>query len=879
VALLGRGGMGEVYRARDTKLNRDVAIKVLPDLVAQDRERLVRFEREAQLLASLNHPNIAGIYGLEDSTGVPALVLELVEGPTLAEMLATSARRLSIDEAIDIARQIAIGVEAAHDKGIIHRDLKPANVKRTPDGTVKILDFGLAKALADDAAAASDLSHSPTVTAAGTRHGIILGTAAYMSPEQARGLALDERTDVWAFGCILYELLAGRSAFGAATASDVIVNVLKGEPDWSALPAATPSAIRRLLRRCLEKDRKRRLHAIADARIELQDFGAEPGEPAARRAARDPWKWVGWAVAATAATIAIALAWRRPLTQPTTGLLDATPQPLTFDTGLAMTPAISPDGRLVAYASDRAGRGDLDIWVQQIAGGTPLRLTDDPADDQAPDFSPDGSQIVFRSERDGGGLYIVPTLGGEPRLLAREGRRPKFSPDGSRIAYWVGLRRGGSIALSATFVIALAGGEPTRMLSDFGVAHSPIWSPDGRALLVSARRSREGTSDDVDWWLAPTDGGAPIRIDAARIPAVKASFSGQPPGYQWQRDGILFSDGGSLWSLPMSSERRLAGAARRLTLGTDRLRDPSVSRDNNIVFASSVMTRTIERVPLGRADATPVRLYADNRPDEGRPSQSADGSILVWSRDREIWTKDLRTGKERFVLRADGRTMLDVTVSPDGARIAYGVDAAGYVVEASGGVARRVCERCQPYGFLSDGKGLLVGAAAGGEGPLRVVETVTGRSQDLVAAVPTASLNRPHASPDDRWLTFRREIDNRGKTFVVPLTPGAPPAPETWAQVDEPTVSGRPTGWSPDSRVFYLLLDTDGFRCLWGQRIDTAGRLVGTPYPVRHFHGASESNFGTSYGNAVTSDGGFLYQGNRIGGSIWLLKAASSAVP
>ncbi len=273
---LGAGGMGEVYRARDTKLERDVAIKVLPEDFASDQDRLARFEREAKHLASLNHANIATIYGLEDADGVRFIAMECVEGETLAERIA-AAGRLDVEEALDIARQIAEALEAAHAAGIIHRDLKPANVKTTPEGKVKVLDFGLAKAWEGggegsgaEASDGVDLSQSPTVMGA-TRTGVILGTAAYMSPEQARGGQVDKRTDIWAFGCVLWECLTGQRLFGGATASDSIGAILHTEPDWALLPGDTPAAVRRLLRRCLAKDSRKRLHDIADARIELEE--------------------------------------------------------------------------------------------------------------------------------------------------------------------------------------------------------------------------------------------------------------------------------------------------------------------------------------------------------------------------------------------------------------------------------------------------------------------------------------------------------------------------------------------------------------------------------------------------------------------------------
>ena len=280
-APLGEGGMGDVYRATDSKLKREVAIKVLPEAFAADAERLARFEREAQVLAQLQHPNIASIYGLEESSGVRALVMELVEGDDLAERLKRGP--LPLDEALAIARQIAEALEAAHEKGIVHRDLKPANVKLTPDGKVKVLDFGLAKAMdppagsasAADLARSPTLMNSPTMTAAhGTQLGVILGTAAYMAPEQARGGAVDKRADIWAFGVVLYEMLTGRSLFAADTVSDTLAGVLKSEIDLAKLPAGTPPAIRRLLRRCLERNPKNRLHDIADARIVLDELEA-----------------------------------------------------------------------------------------------------------------------------------------------------------------------------------------------------------------------------------------------------------------------------------------------------------------------------------------------------------------------------------------------------------------------------------------------------------------------------------------------------------------------------------------------------------------------------------------------------------------------------
>ncbi len=300
VAPLGAGGMGEVYRARDTKLGRDVALKLLPPLFAADADRVERFEREARVLASLNDRHIGAIYGFEDAGTIPALVLELVEGDTLHDRVRRGT--LPLSEALAVAQQIAEALDAAHRAGIIHRDLKPSNIKITPDGVVKVLDFGLAKALAAEGSG-PDLSKSPTMTADGTIAGVILGTAAYMSPEQARGQPVDKRTDIWAFGCVLFEMLTGSAAFARETITDTIVAVVGAEPEWKALPADAPGGIRRLLTRCLQKDARRRLHDIADARIEIEDAMAMPAEPAPV----PPRRWFRPALVALSLAIATAL--------------------------------------------------------------------------------------------------------------------------------------------------------------------------------------------------------------------------------------------------------------------------------------------------------------------------------------------------------------------------------------------------------------------------------------------------------------------------------------------------------------------------------------------------------------------------------------------
>ncbi len=360
---IGVGGMGEVYRARDTKLGRDVAIKILPRLFTSDPDRLARFEREARVLASLNHPHIGAIYGLEDADGVRALVLELVDGETLADRIARGP--IPLTDALTIARQIADALDAAHEKGIVHRDLKPANIKITPDGVVKVLDFGLRKSSVPVTAVTSD-SRRPTITIEGTREGLVMGTAAYMSPEQARGKTVDKRTDIWAFGCVLYEMLTGARAFEGDDVSDTMAAVLRGEPNWTSLPASTPTPIRRLLCRCLEKDRTRRLADAADARLDIEEGLTAPsaidGAAAQVRSASPGWKVAAVSVALLiGAAVAGSATWftSRPVPSPTLDVARFTIAPPPGQVlGVAQVErdvAMAPDGRHLVYPTGIQG--------------------------------------------------------------------------------------------------------------------------------------------------------------------------------------------------------------------------------------------------------------------------------------------------------------------------------------------------------------------------------------------------------------------------------------------------------------------------------------------------------------------------------------------
>ena len=451
---LGAGGMGEVYRGRDTKLGRDVALKVLPSSFVEDPERLARFQREAQILASLNHPNIAAIYGLEQQDETRFLVLELVEGETLDQrighgswLMADGTRSLPLDEVLAIARQVADALEAAHKKGIVHRDLKPANILVTDDGVVKVLDFGLAKTL--ERGAAGDQSQSPTITFAATQAGVILGTAAYMSPEQAKGRTADKRTDVWAFGCVLFEMLTGRRAFEGDDITETIAAIVRGEPDWNALPAGVPDQIRLLIRRCLDKDRRTRVGDIAVARFLMS-------EPVA---------------AGSSATAAPA-----PLPRPRSSRLGVVAAIGGLLAGAALTA-----GGMWAFSRRPVPAPRLTARFSIVAPQSqPLILQ---GADRSIDMAPDGSFIVYRGSAQGVAQLFVRALNDtEPRALsgATDARSPFISPDGQ----WVGYFQGQQLKK-----ISISGGQPITVCTAPGIARGAVWGPDGTILFGTSNAS------------------------------------------------------------------------------------------------------------------------------------------------------------------------------------------------------------------------------------------------------------------------------------------------------------------------------------------------------------------------------------------------------
>jgi eukaryotic-like serine/threonine-protein kinase len=805
-AKLGEGGMGEVYRATDTKLKRDVAIKVLPAAFTEDKERLQRFEREAQLLAQLHHPNIASIFGLEESDGTKALVMELVEGPTLAERLESGA--LPLDESLSIARQIAEALEEAHEKGIIHRDLKPQNVKASIEGNVKVLDFGLAKAMdpagaASGSTSSSQLAASPTLTLGATQMGVILGTAAYMAPEQAKGRPVDRRADIWAFGCVLFEMLAGRAAFAADTVPDTLAAVLTREIDFAALPESTPPAIRRLLRRCLTRKPRERLRDIGDARIVIDEvLTGRFDEPAAATAAAEAvvaapvrsWRPLALGLVAGAALAsAVAVGIARSAPAPAEVEPPAV-RSLTY-TGWSSDASVSSDGRTMAFFSPRDGTSR--IWLQQLGSGEEVAI----AEGFAPRISPDGASVVFGRDR---AIFRMPAIGGTPRRLA-EGNSPIWSPDGREVAFLRQGQGGGE-----AFRIPAEGGEErpirTRDGSRPGLGSSWRWSPDG-AHIASFRSGLVNTIASTTVDVLELASGE-LR-ELARLPAGSNFY-----GLAWDGDDALLY----AWS-PTAATGRGARLSRvPLSGGEPRTVFSFGPTPNDIELAArgTLVFGTLERranlFEVAGSDARGRPLTRGPAIDR-QPAFSPDGLRIVFTSDRsgnqDLWSLELASGALRR-LTFDPADDWDPQWSPDGEHLLWSSNRGGHyevwIAAADGGGARQLTRDgvdAENPTMSSDGEWVVYSSGnPAGTG----IWKIRADGSDAQLLLPGAWV-LPELSAANGWVaaaasTSSRSRDGLTEVRVVRLEDGA-----LVGTVSIPTTVWGNTGrsrWLPDGRTLIL---------------------------------------------------------------------------
>ena len=793
-ALLGVGGMGEVYQAHDSTLGREVALKILPDLWQEDTDRRARFDREARVLASLNHPNVGAIYGVHDGDGIKALVLELVEGETLADRIVRqppSRRGLPSEEITTIASQIIDALEAAHERGIVHRDLKPGNIKITPDGRVKVLDFGLARAVSGGSSPA--LAHSPTITAA-TQRGVLLGTAAYMSPEQARGKAVDKRTDIWAFGCVLYEMLAGTSAFSGEAVTDVLANVINGDPDWRKLPSDTPRAMRVCVERCLQKDLSQRFHDIADVRLAISgafDDKDEGEDGTSRRRSIPALAYTGWAAAALVAIAAGTGIWpsrhTAPIDPPETRFEIVTPP-----TVVLRTLAISPDSRSVVFA----GEFGQPLWLRRLESHDtqPLNGTRDGA---MPFWSPDGQSIGFFAQ---GSLKRIDLAGSFVRTLAAapQPRGGSWNSDGTIVF------GGGAVGpLSRVRADGGAAQAATTLLAGQTNHRWPQFLPDGRHFLLFSL----GRNDVRGIYLASLDD-----TTLRRLSDRESAYAFMAPAH------LLFARQGALWARKLnqdytSTEGDLVPVAPKVTVSqaATGMGLFAASATRSIAFRASPAIRQLawlDRVgrtvaTLGGPDDAEIALGALTR--DGRTAaiiRTVDGNSDVWLVDSERGVARRLTTEPS----GDGSPIF----SSDGSRLAYADDGNDDVNQ----MYERRADGTGSAALLLENGDNKIPSDWSPDGRYVLYDSVNLRTNDDVIALPLFGDRKPFEvaksafferggrfSPDGRWIAYGSNESGQKEVFVQPF-----PGPGPKIQVS--AGGGEWPRWRRDGReLFYIGLD------------------------------------------------------------------------
>jgi len=862
IAKIGEGGMGAVYQAVDAHLDRPVAIKVLPPEKMADPERRQRFVLEAKAASALRHPNIVVIHDIATDRGRDLMVMEFVEGRSLDLLI--GRRGLKLNEALGYAVQIADGLAKAHAAGIVHRDLKPTNVMVTNEGLVKILDFGLAKLTED--VPGTEAGRTMTMgqdEEPHTEEGYVVGTAAYMSPEQAEGKKVDARSDIFSFGAVFYEMLTGRKAFGRESGMKTMAAVLNEEPKPpSSLSEGVPAELERVLTRCLRKDPQRRWQTMSDLKVALQEL-KEDSESGRLKAATVPAGRKNKRTLVLAAAVSIivlaAAAVVLKLFVPTPeGPVEYEITPLTFDSGLTSSPTISNDGSFMAYTSDRAGAGDLDIWIQPVSGGKPLRLTDDPADDWFPSFSPDGSQITFRSERDGGGVYLIETLaaGGQPRKVADGGFNPKFSPDGRFIAFVV-FPASLDPALCKMYIVSPRGGAPRRILPDFqfdfiNQGAMLVWSPDAKHLLFRGRRVDDPRSRD--WWVAPVDGG-----DASRTHAIEnlalTTIVQFPVG--WSGNSVYFVSGTTIEGVNLfrasidPKDRTVAGPAEAITTGPGMKLFPAVMGDGRVFFSD--MTAAMNAWSFaadpdeGAVSAQPQKLTRDVM-QNFNPSISRDGARAAFTAfggaqaaKIEVRVMDMRTDED-LSIPVQGINIGQVPrLSPDGSLLAYRDVVEGkarsFVVAPGTAAPRELCEDCYVSDFFPGNDFALVQVKPS---EMEKMDLRTGEKRVILSS-PQDNIGDASLSPDGRWIAWLAgEPDGRAAIRISPVDAPPSEARNTITVAEADHYLGSPA-WSPNGRWLFYLSEEGGPCALVAQGLDP--RTKAPVGEVRGLYAPSEGRF------------------------------------
>ena len=932
LAPLGRGGMGEVYLARDRGLGRQVAVKVLPAAFAGDAARLVRFEREARSASALNHPNICTIHALGQlADGRRFIVMEHVDGATLR---ALHRDRLDVPRALEISRQLAEGLTAAHEAGVVHRDVKPENVMVRADGLVKILDFGLAKIMPESAMALGEATRSVDASLPGG----VVGTVQYMSPEQVRGEAIDARTDIWAVGVVLYELVAGHPAFDGRTTSDIVANVLHVEPPPLARFAHDcPPELQRIVSKCLRKDRGHRYQTMRDVALDLEALadilraGASSapvpaGEPTARvpepapgplspsasAVTRPSRRWIGVAgvlVALAAGGIAWLVGRER---SPDTTSPGATRQPvlkrLTFDAGLQTDVSFSPDGRFIAYASDRSG--NFDIWVQPVDGGDAVQITKEPAQDVQPAWSPDGDSIAFRSERSGGGIFVMPALGGHARQVSTFGSHPSWLGQSELLFLHFNPESAGTPG--QLFVVPLNGDAPREVLRDFVLGSGVFWAaghPDGRISVFTDHRKL-----GLGLFTLSRDGRS---VTASHIPASfpilrRAHLDNTPTRFHWNRSGTALyleaTVGGiqNLWRVAVDPRSLEWLNMERLTTGPGRDIAASLSGDGRRLAYTTASEQTQVFIQS---------LSADGRTLTGAPHAVTEAGAEVFT---SAFSNDggrlayvvRRAGSARFEIRiahvdTGANVLLDEDVT-GAVGINWSLDDSAILHQQVRQVEGRPTQEAQLLRHEPGGRetvllpwsetAFLGGWAVGTDALLGPLFHFSGAPSEIalwpvgaswkqariVLSDPKANLWEASYAPGGRWISFVREPLGEAQRLELMIAPaeGGPPSAWTRLLADHPWAD-KPR-WSADGRLLYFLSRGSGdYVNLWALPFDPVrGVPAGRAFAITAYD--SPARFVSPHATRVNMDvlkGRVALTMSSTTGSIWMLDDVESGEP
>ena len=885
LAKIGQDTTGVLYKATDTDSGRVVTLKTLSSGAAANPGLRAALQR----LVDLQHPNIARTYEVSRSDDVDFAVMEAAEGESAYDFL--KRERPHRRDLLHYARQIAGALAAAHGAGIVHGPLNPAAVFIDPKRQIKIHDFGFGVL-------------GPPPESEEAREALFGASAPYISPEQIQGNPPDVRSDIFSFGSLIYRMTTGRRAFQAETIAGTWKAVLENEfKPISQATSRAPRGMDKLLERCLRQSPERRFQQFGEIEQQLErmsDVFIQNPKHQASFLSRNTGRIAKIAAIAlvAAATVAAAVFWWQTTSarEPVAG---SRIRQLTKDSGFATDPAISPDGSILAYASDRKDDGNLDIWVQPTSGGDPVQLTSDPADDREPAFSPDGATIAFRSDRDGGGVYLIPSKGGNARLLAPEGRRPRFSPDGQWIAYWVGPPGFAPRANGAykVFVIAPGGGTPQQIRPDFASCNNPIWSPDSKNLLFSGRAdSTHNEVDATDWFIAPVEGKQVVNTRACQLfhrEGIMPQSQYGIPG-AWRGRHVYFSaptvEGANVWRADIDPETDTVSTKPvRVTSGGGIEMLPYADAKGVVVFSRQSLNADIWGIPVsaneGKVTGALKRWTHDPAIDVW-PSLSADGSRILFQSNRaghyNIWQLETNSGKESVVATSPEDQLWPV-ISPDGSKMAWSEGRIGRFEHFSkpigGGATEILCEDCGPSvsGWSRDGRMALVDSIHGVRHRLGTSLVKAGSNgKTAVLEDPDSDLRHAHLSPDDRWIAVLARIDGgSSRIYLAPFRASLVPKHEWIALTDGSSWESSPR-WSPDGKLVYYVSTRDGYHCIWAQRLDAANKPSGAAFGVYHFHSARRAPTILPFGDTDLFVGRnqLLFSLSELTGNIWSTKVS-----